>query len=372
MKTDWLGKSERKAQGALLAAAVCLLAWPASAQGPGQMPPPQVSITEAREHELKRMLTFPGTVEAQTATTLASTAAGLVLEFPAKEGARVTRGQVIAKLRSTVVELTLVSQQASLREAEARAKLAQSTLSRVRELHAAGVVAQQQLDDAQSEANAWIGRTDSLKADIARLQDELDRMIIRSPLAGVVVRERTEVGQWMPIGGPVVDLLAIDQMEVRLDVPERHFAGLRIGASTNLTFESLPDYRLTGKIIAIIPMADPQSRTFPVKVLVNNERGRLGAGMLAQVSFSAGETYRVTVVPKDAVLTRGQRRTVFRVNGESKVEEIAVETGTASGEWIEVRGALRAGDKVVTRGNERLMPGMIVAPQPLAYAKPGI
>lgn len=335
------------------------------------MPAPKVSFTEAREHTLRQTLTFPGTVEAKTASTLASTAAGLVMEFPAKEGTRVSRGQVIARLRSTPVELTLVSQQASLKEAEARSKLAQSTLGRIQELHAAGVASQQQLDDAQSEGNAWIGRTDSLKADIARLQDELDRMNVRSPLAGIVVHERTEVGQWMAIGGPVVDLLAIDQMEVRMDIPERHFSAIRVGATANVTFESLPDYRVPGKIIAVVPQADAQSRTFPVKVLISNEALRIGAGMLAQVSFTAGEVYRATVIPKDAVMTRGQRRTVFRLNGENKVEEVTVETGSGAGQWIEVRGTLRAGDKVITRGNERLMPGMTVAPQPLAYGKPG-
>lgn len=334
------------------------------------MPAPQVSYTEAREHTLRQTLTFPGTVEGQTSTTLASTVAGQVIEFPAKEGTRVTRGQVIAKVRSTPVELTLVSLQASLKEAEARLKLAQSTLARVRDLQTAGVASQQQLDDAQSEANAWIGRTDSLKADIARLQDELDRMTIRAPLAGIVVKERTEVGQWMTIGGPVVDLLAIDQMEVRMEVPERHFAALRVGAVAHVTFESLPDYRVTGKIIAVIPQADAQGRTFPVKVLISNEQGRIGAGMLAQVSFTAGDVYRATIVPKDAVITKGPRRTVFRLNGENKVEEVPVETGVGAGDWIEVRGKLHAGDKVVTRGNERLTPGMTVAPQSLAYSKP--
>ncbi len=377
MKICHSSDRNRARRGAALLTLLSAFGTGVFAQGPGKgpgkggMPALQVSYTEAREHILRQTLTFPGTVEAQTATTLASTTAGLVVECPAKEGTRVARGQMIAKLRSTPVELTLVSQQASLKEAEARLKLAQSTLARVRELHASGVASQQQLDDAQSEANAWIGRTDSLKADIARLQDELDRMNVRSPLAGIVVKERTEVGQWMTIGGAVVDLLAIDQMEIRLDVPERHFAALRIGAVATAAFESLPEYRVTGKIIAIIPQADPQARTFPVKVLVNNESGKLGAGMLAQVSFTGGETYRATIVPKDAVLTRGTRRTVYRLDGEGKVEEVSIETGAGAGQWIEVRGNVHAGDKVITRGNERLMPGMQVNAQPLTYTKPG-
>jgi RND family efflux transporter MFP subunit len=335
------------------------------------MPPPQVRYTEARDHQLRRMLVFPGTVEAQTSSTLASTVAGLVVEFPAKEGMRVTRGQVLARLRSTPTELTLEAQRAALREAQARWKLAESTLARIKQLSSEGVASQQQLDDAQSEYNAWMGRSDALRADIARLEDEIDRMSVRAPLAGIVIRERTEVGQWMTIGGPVVDLLAIDQMEVRLEVPERYFADLRVGASTEVTFESLAGFRVTGKIIAIIPQADPQARTFPVKVQVSNERGRIGAGMLAQVSFTAGEPYHATIVPKDAVVARGERRVLYRINGTNKVEEVPVETGAGAGMWIEVRGTVKPGDKVITRGNERILPGMDVAAQPLAYQKPG-
>ncbi len=357
----------RAAKG-LVCLALGAAAW---AQGPPGMPPSQVRYTEAQNHPLRRTLTFPGSVEAQTASTLASTVAGLVVEFPAKEGTRVKRGQLLAKLRSTPTELALEAQKASLREAQARWRQAANTLDRIKQLHAEGVASQQQLDDAQSEHNAWVGRSDALKADIARLEDELERMNVRSALAGVVVRERTEVGQWMAIGGPVVDLLAIDEMEVRLDVPERHFPDLRVGASAEVTLESLPGFRLTGRIIAIIPQADPLARTFPVKVQVSNERGKLGAGMLARVSFTAGEVYQATIVPKDAVVAKGERRVLYRINGSSKVEEVPVETGAGAGLWIEVRGGVRPGDKVITRGNERIFPGMDVAAQPLAYQKPG-
>lgn len=336
----------------------------------GGPPPAVVRYTEAREHNLRRTLTLPGSVEAQTSSVVASTVPGLVIEFPAKEGMRVRRGDVLARLRSTTLELTLDSLKASLKEAEARWKLAESNLKRAKDLFDAGVVSKQQFDDALSEFNAWVGRTDSLKADIARLEDELDRTTVRAPFAGVVTRELTEVGQWLILGGPVVEIVLIDQMEIRVDVPERYFAALRAGAPATATFEALPGFRANGRVIAVIPKADAQARTFPVKVLVGNEGGRIGAGMLALVSFDAGDIYRATVVPKDAVISRGGQNILYRVNGNNTVEEVAVETGAGAGVWIEVRGGVRPGDRIITRGNERILPGQGVVATRMEYRKP--
>jgi RND family efflux transporter MFP subunit len=334
------------------------------------MPPALVRYTPAREHMLRKSLTLPGTVEAQTTSVVAATVPGLVVEYPAKEGTRVKRGDVLAKLRTVALELQRDARVADLKEAEARLGQAQNNLRRARELFDATVVSKEQLDDRQSEYNAWLGRTESLKAEIARIADEIDRCTIRAPLNGVVSREMTEVGQWLIAGGAVVELLALDEVEVRVDVPERYFGQVRAGTTATLTFESLPNVRAQGRVIAVIPKADVQARTFPVKVLVANERGTIGAGMLAQVSFAAGETYAATVVPKDAVISEGGRRFLYRLNGDNTVEMIAVETGAGAGVWLEVRGGIRPGDRVITRGNERLMPGQTVMGTPLEYARP--
>jgi len=361
-------------------AVVCLLAMPpiAAAQGPPKkgpggppgMPPSPVRVTEAREHNVQRTLALPGSVEALNTSIIASTVDGLVVEFAAREGLRVKAGDKLAQIRSTTLELRLEALRASHKEARARLKLAESNLARAKELFDAQVVSRQQYDDAQSEFTAWQGRVESLEADIARFEDELDRCTIRAPFDGVVVRERTEVGQWLAVGAPVAEVQSLHVVEIRVDVPERYFPDLRLGATVNVSFESLPGFRAQGRLIAIVPRADPQARTFPIKVRVSNESGRIGVGMLAQVAFPAGEIYRATVVPKDAVVRRGPRDIVFRLNGDNTVEEVAVETGTGVGVWVEVRGGVRPGDKVVTRGNERLQPGQSVVPSPIQYERP--
>ena len=108
------------------------------------------------------------------------------------------------------------------------------------------------------------------------------------------------------------------------------------------------------------PRADAQARTFPVKVAIPNVDGRLGVGMLASVTLPAGESYPAVVVPKDALIAQGPQRFVYRINGDNLVEMMPVSAGEGIGDWIVVESELQPGEKVVTRGNERLMPGQEV------------
>jgi membrane fusion protein (multidrug efflux system) len=157
---------------------------------------------------------------------------------------------------------------------------------------------------------------------------------------------------------------------VRVEVPERFYSQLLPGAEAPVSFESLPDVQVTGRVAAIIPRADPRARSFPIKVRISNEQGRIGVGMLAQVSLPVGETYRALVVPKDAVVRQGPTEIVFRITGDETVEVVPVESKQGLGSWVVVKGPVSAGERVVTRGNERLRPGQSVRGEALEYPLP--
>lgn len=345
---------------------------PAFAQGPPGMPPGPVKYTEAREEKVQRTVTLPGTVESRITSTVASEVAGLVIALPVREGDRVTSGQTIARLRTSTLELRRQAVAGQLKEAKARLDQAERQLERARELHATGVMSQSQFDETESERTAAQGRVENLTAALAAIDLDLAHMTIRAPFTGAIVARRTEVGQWIEIGGPVFDMAALTEIEVRVDVPERWFGGLRKGSGASVTFESLPGVTHEGTITAVVPKAEPQARTFPVKVKIPNPEGRIGVGMLAQVSLPTGASERVTLVPKDALVGAGKDQHVYRINGDSKVEKVDVTIGAGHGDWVVVRGDLKSGQKVVTRGNERLMPGMEVVGEPLEYAVPPV
>lgn len=366
---SWTGLTMRSLSRRFAAAVGLVLASGigASAQ---QMPPSPVRYTEAREHSLRGTVRLPGTVESRTTSRVATEIAGLIEEFPGREGRTLKAGDPIAQLRRNNINFRLRSVASQLREAETRLGQAKRKSDRARELYDASVVSQQQVDDAVAETAAWQARVDQLTADKEQLEYDLERTTIRAPFDGVVVSEQTELGQWVKVGDTIVELLSPWNLEVVVNAPERYFRRLKTGTRTTVTFEALPGVSINGRISAVIPRADATARTFPLKIRIANRNGRVSAGMLAQVSFRVGTAYKTVIVPKDAVVAQGPARVVFRLNGDNTVESVPVKTGAGAGAWIAVTGSVKPGEKIITRGNERLRPGQQVQAEPIDYPLP--
>jgi RND family efflux transporter MFP subunit len=328
--------------------------------GAAQPPPATVVYAEARQQEIRQMVELPGTAEARTTALVASEVDGLVEALRGREGQTVRKGQVLVRLRTADLELRLQAAEAGLREAAARLDQADADLDRNRGLHEQGILSASQFGASRSERDAWQGRADQLSAEIARIRLDIERSSVKAPFSGVVVAERCEVGEWIGQGDPVSELASLHDLEIRVEVPERYFSQLERGAAATISFASLPGLEMTGEVSTIIPRANPQARTFPLKVRLANPEGRIGVGMLARVAFPAGASYPATVVPKDAVIVRGSERMVYRLKNDDTVESVSVETGAGVGDWIEITHGLEPGARVVTRGNERLRPGQAV------------
>ena len=338
------------------------------AQGPGG--PAPVRTTGALSLDLERSVRLTGSIESRRTSLVASEVEGLVERLVAREGDRVKKGSHLVKLRQSNTALRLEAVIGQLKEAEARQRLAMSSLERSEGLFEEKIISQQMLDDAVSEYEAWQGRVAQLQADVARLEDDLSRTTVRAPFAGVVVEEHIAEGEWLNAGGAVVELVDFEDLEVTVDVPESYFSGVRVGGTAPVRIESLGGLEVTGKIRAVVPRASSQARAFPVKVAITNPEGRIGVGMLASVDVPVGEPVTSVVVPKDAVVSQGNQRIVLRVGAENVVERVVVKVGSSQGAWVAVAGGIVAGDQVITRGNERVFPGQEVAPEPLEYDAP--
>lgn len=351
-----------------LVGSLALLAPDARAQGGRSAPP--VRYTEVADREVQRTVTLPGSVESRASSVVASEVGAVVVAVAVQEGDAVSKGQPLARLRTTSFELRLAAAEGRLKEAQARLALAGSKLTRSTDLFADEVISQDALDDAAAEHTAWQGRVDQTTAEIAELRDTIDRCVVRAPFTGKVTRKVTEVGEWAEPGAAVVELVSLDELEVRVEVPERYYAQLIPDQAVEVRLESLPGLQLGGRIDGIVPRADPRARSFPVRVVIPNEGGRVGVGMLARVAMPIGERYRAMVVPKDAVVRQGPAEVVYRINGDDTVEVVPVQSAQGFGSWIVVEGPVEPGQRVVTRGNERLRPGQTVQGEPLEYPLP--
>ena len=320
---------------------------------------------------MRAVVELTGSLESLRSSQVASEVAGLVVDLVAREGDMVRRGAPVARLRRETAALRLASAEGQLNEARARMQLAEASRARADQLFAEKVISVQQLDEAVGEFEAQRGRVSQLEAEVERLRDELNRTTVRAPFTGAVTAEYTAEGAWIGAGGAVIELVDIDNLQLALDVPERYFAGLAVGEEVTVTFAALDGYEVAAAVRAVVPQADPEARTFPVKLAVSNKERRLGVGMLGRARLPVGAEQQAVLVPKDAVVSRGPQAMVFVVDEESNAQIVPVSTGGAIGEWISVLGgAVQPGSRVIVRGNERLQPGQQVAGESIEHPLP--
>lgn len=211
-------------------------------------------------------------------------------------------------------------------------------------------------------------RIDAAKQEILRLEDQKKKHQVRAPFTGYVVSKFTEVGAWATRGAAVVDLVQIDTMEMVFNVPQE-FVERVIGrlaqpdaasraVTINVDGVQVP---INGLLEGVIPQADQRSRMFPVRCTFTNPlvegRPLLQPGMLARASLAIGLERDRLLIKKDALVLGGKEPVVFKLVGtesEGKVVGVSVKTGQSLGDWIEIKGDLQAGERVVLMGNERL------------------
>lgn len=377
----------------------------AGAQG---RPPTPVLVSPVLGQTTTAALDVIGTVEPFLATTLSSEIAGLTLRFDLREGDVVQQHKtIVAQLKATDLELTLAEAEADLVRArellkklkaglrkeeidEKRAEVHErkalmerggKDLERMKAMHTKDIASLSQYDLAESTylaSKAQYERTQQtlrvaelgtraediaaaeaeglrLQARVQRLRDDVQKTFIRSPVSGVITQRYTDVGQWLPLGGKVADIIVVQPVLVRVPVAEKDVIRLRLGDAATVVLDALPERPFAGRVKHIIPQADLASRTFPVKIEVANTPDMiLKAGMFARVSLRPGAAQTTLLVPKDALVRRGSIQVVFVVH-EGKVRQVAIKTGRAQGGMIEVvDGALQAGELVVVTGNETL------------------
>ncbi len=315
-----------------------------------------VRVAPVTKQEIRPSVTLVGTVEPWKRSLVAGEVAGRVERFPVREGASVKRGQLLAQLSTEALKIQLDSATASRKEGNVRHQKAKQDLERVKGLLEKGFLTRKEYDDAVAEDLALQQRLAQLDAEIRRVQDRLAKSRILAPFAGLVVREHTEIGQWVNEGGPVVEMVDLSRVQVEIPLPERYVRNVRVGDSVSALFDGLPGFEASGRILSVVAQADPAARTFPIKVKISNKDLAIKSGMVARVTLFVALPYQAVLVPKDALVLRGANQFIFLVQ-DGKAMQVQVRPVIYIDGLVEVTGQVVEGTRVVVQGNERLFPG---------------
>jgi RND family efflux transporter MFP subunit len=177
----------------------------------------------------------------------------------------------------------------------------------------------------------------------------------RAPFDGIVTEKLRNIGERLSVGDEVVRLVDPTSIEVVARAPLNTVNFIK----NDDVLDMHNDFRAgEGSVRTIVPFGNPQSHMFEVRLNVDPEIWTVGESV--RLSMPTASAKEVLTVPRDALVLRREGAFVFRIDDEMTAEQVGVMTGLGAGDLIEVIGGINAGDRVVTRGAERLASGMQV------------
>ncbi len=339
----------------------------------GQMGPAAVVVAPVEQRALELTRPLVASVEPVTRATLAAEEGGLVLERTFDEGQRVERGALLVRLDTDLLEARKAAAEAAVRSAEAAVKQAEAELTnarleleRLQGLRQTQIATEKEVRDAQMVVDVNAARVVAREAEVALRQAEVSVLAlqiaksqVRSPFEGVVSQRHVEVGQWVRQGEAVADVVQLDPLFVRVNVPESVIPQLQSRGEATVTIDALGGETFTARVDQILPQADPNTRTFAVKLLLDNPEMRVRPGFFARVTLLSRLIPDAVVVPKNAVVTQGKEsRVVLAVEDQAQIVPVVLVGSDGERYAIKpLQGEIKPGDQVVIRGNEALRPG---------------
>ena len=331
--------------------------------GKGGPPPALVQVATAERGSLTDGWRFLGRVEPALSAKIAAAVAGHVKSVGPREGDRVKKNQVLVKLDAADARARLDSVAAKVTGIRAQLEIARKQLARVAKLGYPTI--------SEAEKERFALTVSDLESQLAIQQAELrgarvalGHHLVRAPFDGTVRARHVDPGDWVAVGAPVLEVLAVDQVEIHVDVSAELGGRLEVGGAATL----IGDPPAAAEIAGVVPALDAETRTMRIRLLAKDRPPWLIAGTAVEVEFAVSfESGDGVIVPRDAVVRGPVGTRVIAVDSASSTGvPIAVEVIASTADKALVRGeGLEAGAQVITRGNERLRPN-----QPVKIGKP--
>ncbi|MCG8435353.1 MAG: efflux RND transporter periplasmic adaptor subunit [Gammaproteobacteria bacterium] len=338
-----------------IAAGVITLTTIGNAQPAPQGPPPApVRVDNASKQEMSSTLWAPGTVVSRNDANIAAEVNGR-LSSMVEVGDYVRKGDVIAQIDDRFLQLQLRENEANIAQLEANLKYTEQQLERQQTLSAQNIASKTQYDEALSQRD--IARQQLLQARVTREQTlfQLERSKVIAPFSGKIVARLSQPGEFISVGGELVRLVDIENIEIRAQAPLSITPYIYDGLNVTVKDRGR---EIISAIRAVIPVGDERSRMMEVRVNVGENSWAIGTPV--RVALPQSSPREVIAVHRDALILREHAAFLYRVKDDGTVEQVTVEPGIENGIFVEVKGQISPGDQVVVRGGERLRPGQQV------------
>jgi RND family efflux transporter MFP subunit len=327
---------------------------------PAGPPPANVRVEDAVFAELAPHSEEPGSVVSVNDSLIAAATPGKIL-WVAEIGSEVNAGDIIARIDPADASQQRDEARADIKRLAARANYLARLVERHEGLGEEGGESEATIDQMRADRDEAQQNLERARVALRRSETALERTEVKAPFAGRIAAREIEVGEFVNPGAAVARLVNIDELEVTARAPDSLLASVHPGDEISVSNGA---ESTKAKVRAVVPVGDTISRTLELRLVLPKIDWHIGSAV--QVNLPRSAPKRVVAVNRDALILRADRISVFVVGENNVAKQIDVELGAAEGELIEVIGDIKAGDKIVVRGGERLRDGQTVALQDAA------
>ncbi|KJS08368.1 MAG: hypothetical protein VR73_06000 [Gammaproteobacteria bacterium BRH_c0] len=312
--------------------------------------PVTVSSSDVIEQQWTRQVSAVGTLAAVNGASLTTEVAGIVEEIHFDSGSEVKAGDAIISLVSATDEAELAS-------LEAAARLAEIERDRVKSLLARKSISKAEFDRRETELA-------QARANAQARRSKLQQKTLRAPYAGRLGIRKVNIGQFVAAGDPMIALQSLDPVHLNFTLPEQWYPEVDAGLGVRVVVDALGSKVFTGKITAVEPTIDSNTRNFAVQATLANPKKVLRPGMFARVEISLGEPHSVLTVPRTAINFNPYGNSVFILSkdkgGKLRAQQRLIQTGEVRGDVIAVSEGLALDEIVASSGLLKLRNGSLV------------
>jgi len=307
---------------------------------------------------------LPGNVTAYTDSPIYARTSGYLTKWYHDIGSQVKKGELLAEIATPELDQQLAQAEADLGAAEANAKNAKAQAQRYQGLVATNAVSQQDTENFTNQATATASSVKSAQANVERLKQLQAFEKIYAPFDGVVTGRSIDTGQLIDTGvaRELFHMQSINTLRVYANVPQMYSANLKRGTNIDLSFPEHPGQTYQGMLVRTSNAIDPSSRTLLVEIDVDNRKGELLPGALAQVHFKASSV-QTFVVPVSAIIFRREGTQVGVLGADNTAHVVPVTIGQDDGRTVQIVSGLKADDLVIQDPPDSLIEGERVNPQ---------
>lgn len=338
--------------------------------GPGGARVQTVQTDVISTGQIGEKISLTGSLRAKEQVDVSPKIAGRVVSILVDTGHPVTRGAMIAQIEDDEIrqqversKAAIAVVEATIAQREAELGNARAELERKKQLVEAGVLSRIELDTLEMRHRVATSQLELARAQKRQSEAERRELDIRqsqtriySPITGLVAKRHAHPGAMINSGTPIVTVVSVSPMVIEAKASERDIARIKRGIPAPVTIDSMPGQRFTGRVMRISPLLDAQTRNGIVEIEIPNRDGALKGEMFARVELDLGGSRETTLLPRDALVYRGDQPGVYVIESE-KAKFIALETGLTQEDKVELISGLKVGDTIITRGSNLIKDG---------------